>query len=106
MNAAGGFDYTHVLEIIIGASPVAILSYVAIKVDNAVLKTRQKTTDDNLKKIDLKIDKIDGVLVTLAEQKGRMDRMDDRQVMSGGRLDELTRRFNEWTDRREESRRD
>lgn len=106
MSAGGGFDILHVVEILAGALPVAIVAYVAIKVDNAVLKTKQTATDQNVKKIDLKIDKIDGVLVTLAEQKGRMDRMDDRQVMSGGRLDELTRRFNEWTDRREESRRD
>lgn len=102
MSGGSGIDFGHILEILLGALPVAGAAYVAIKVDNAVLKTRMSAVDKKMDVTDRKIDRIDGVLVTLAEQKGRMDRMDDRQVMSGARLDELTNRVNSLLDRRED----
>lgn len=45
------------------------------------------------------MENVNRLLVTIAEQKGRMDRMDDRAIMQGGRLDELSRRFNDFLDR-------
>jgi len=90
------FNFAHILEILFGALPVAIAAYVAIKVDNSVLKTRMNMVDKELAKMG-------NVLVTLAEAKGRMDRMDDRQVMTGARLDELAKRVNEWMDHRDQN---
>lgn len=93
----GGFDFTHVLEILIGAAPVAVAAYVAIKVDNGILKTR-------IDGVDRELAKMGDVLVKMEQSKGRMDRMDDRVIMTGGRLDELSRRVNEWMDRRDEDK--
>lgn len=38
------------------------------------------------------------ILIRLTEQQGRMDRIEDRQLASGKRLDELTARFNRLSD--------
>jgi hypothetical protein len=57
----------------------------AIKGDTKVLKTRLDTIDNQLAKMD-------NVLVTLAENKGRMDLLGAQLVMTGQRLDDLQRK--------------
>ena len=65
--------------------------FYAIKGDTRVLKQR-------LDAVDRQLEKMDNVLVLLAENKGRMDAIELRASMSGGRLDELTNRFNRYFD--------
>lgn len=76
-----------------------------IKGDTRVLKQRADATDRLLEKMDHQIEKIDGVLVVLAENKGRMELIDQRVSMQGGRLDDMTKRFNEWVDSSRDSNR-
>lgn len=42
--------------------------------------------------------KVEGVLVTLASQSGRIDRIEDRVQMQGHRIDEALSRFNSLID--------
>ena len=72
-----------------------------IKGDTRVLKERADGTDRVLAKMDKQIEKMDGVLVVLAESKGRTDLIDQRVAMQGARVDDLTRRFNDWSDSRD-----
>lgn len=44
------------------------------------------------------MENVNRLLITIAEQKGRMDRMDDRAILQGSRLDELAKRVNDWFD--------
>jgi hypothetical protein len=85
-------NYVHVLEIIITVTPVALGFVWAIKSDTKVLRAR-------LDIVDQKIDKMDNVLVQLAETNGRINRIDDRQVLTGTRLDDLSKRFNDLVDK-------
>jgi hypothetical protein len=89
-----GLDISHLLETLVTIVPVGIGFVWAIKSDTRVLKQR-------LDSVDRQLEKMDNVLVALAENKGRMDRSDDRAIMQGNRLDELTRRFNNWVDERD-----
>jgi hypothetical protein len=86
-----GPDLWHVGETLVTIVPVAIGFIWAIKTDTKVLKTR-------LDNVDGRLEKMDGVMVMLAENKGRMDRVDDRLLMTGQRVDEMTRRINRWID--------
>lgn len=45
------------------------------------------------------VSKMEGVLVSLANQSGRVDRVEDRVALQGQRIDELTKRFNAVIDR-------
>lgn len=102
MSAGNGIDFAHILEILLGASPAAIAAYVAIKVDNGVLKTRMDAVDKQLARMD-------NVLVSLAETKGQMALHEQRALMEGARVDrldqglaEMTKRLNEFIDGRGE----
>jgi hypothetical protein len=86
-------DYQHVFEIIVTVAPIAIASFVAVKVDARDLRTR-------LDGVDRQLAKMDNVLVLMAETKGQIALEASQRVMQGARLDELTKRFNEWTDER------
>lgn len=44
------------------------------------------------------IDGLSSVLITLAQQSGRIDRIEDRQLAQGKRLDEFTGRINTLID--------
>ncbi len=68
----------------------------AIKGDTRVLKQR-------LDAVDRQLEKMDNVLVMLAENKGRMDAIELRASMQGGRVDELTNRFNRLIDEKREA---
>lgn len=86
-----GFDLTHIFETLITVIPVAVGFIWAIKSDTKVLRTR-------LDNVDSKIDKMDNVLVNLAQFDGRLNRLEDRQILSGTRLDELSKRVNDNID--------
>ena len=64
----------------------------AIKGDTRVLGQR-------LDAVDKQLEKMENVLVVLAENRGRMDAIELRASMQGGRLDDLTKRFNNLSDR-------
>src|SRR5579872_4155278 len=40
------------------------------------------------------VEKLGGVLITIAQQAGRMDRIEERQLAEGKRMDEITIRVN------------
>ena len=42
--------------------------------------------------------KVEGVLLALADQSGRLDRLDDRVGLQGQRIDSVTNRFNSLMD--------
>jgi len=63
-----------------------------IKTDTRVLKER-------LDGVDKKLDKMDGVLIQLAETKAENRARDERVNLQGARLDELTRRVNMCLDK-------
>lgn len=44
--------------------------------------------------------KVEGVLVALANQSGRTDRVEDRVALQGQRIDTLSARFNAMVDKR------
>lgn len=81
-----------ILTSIFTAIPIGVGFVWAIKSDTKVLRSRMDGVDRQL-------EKMDNVLVVLAENKGRMERMDDRAVLQGSRIDDLTKRFNQWADR-------
>lgn len=81
-----------VITTISTAVPIGVGFVWAIKSDTRVLRIR-------IDNVDRQLEKMDNVLVALAENKGRMDRMDDRAVLQGARLDEMTKRLNSWIDR-------
>lgn len=62
-----------------------------VKSDNRVLKQR-------LDAVDKQLAKMDNVLVTLAENKGRMDMAEQRAILQGQRIDNITQRFDNWID--------
>ena len=95
--STSAFDWNQIVTALVTTVPVAVGFVWAIKSDTKVLKVRLDTVDS-------KLDKMDGVLVGLAETKGRQDLSDERQLMAGKRLDELATRFNEWVDSRDPTR--
>lgn len=88
---ATGFNLPHIIEILVTVLPVAVGFIWAIKSDTKVLRTR-------LDNVDSKIDKMDNVLINLAQFDGRLNRLEDRQILSGSRVDELSNRFNKHLD--------
>ena len=78
----------HLIEVIGSGLIVAVGAWVSIRVETSVLKVRMGNVEDELKQMG-------NILVSLAETKGRMDRMDDRAMMQGGRIDELAKAVRE-----------
>lgn len=63
---------------------------IALTKDFGVFTSRSEAQFDDVK-VELK--KLGEVMVILAESKGRMDRMDDRAILQGSRIDESTKQI-------------
>lgn len=87
-----------ILEIVsfLGAAGVILLKMGAMTGEFRQIGVQQATEISELKK---GVESIGAILIRLTEQSGRMDRIEDRQMASGKRLDDLTARFNRYSDR-------
>ena len=59
-----------------------------------VLDTRLEMIDAQMEDFKLEMKKLADVIITQVTQSGRMDRIEDRQLAEGRRVDELARRMN------------
>jgi hypothetical protein len=100
---ASTFDLNQLLTTVVTVIPIGVGFVWAIKSDTRVLRTRLDAMDSKLDSVDKRFEKLDGVLVSLAESSGRMDRLDDRLVNVSQREADLHRRFNEYVDSRDDS---
>ncbi len=90
----GGLIVT--IMIFVTVQLLSILGIVtAVKGDARVLKSQ-------LVSVFKELEKLGNVLVALAEQKGEMALVQERQLLQGKRLDELTARLNRHIDKDEE----
>lgn len=71
------------VEAISPAVIAGIAAWVAVKIENAILKTRLNTVED-------KLDSLKDVLVSLADFRGTLGRAEDRLLLQGKRIDDLT----------------
>lgn len=68
----------------------------SIKSDTKVLDTKFTMIDAQIEDFKVELRKINEVLVGLAVQSGRIDRVEDRQLSEGKRLDAFEVRFNKY----------
>lgn len=61
----------------------------SVKSDTKILEYRFTTIDGQLDNFAVDIRKINDVMVTLATQSGRLDRIEDRQLAEGKRIDRV-----------------
>lgn len=66
----------------------------AIKAQGMVQSTRLDGIDRQIASIEKDVKKMGDVLVLLAEQSGRINLMEERQLAQGKRLDDTTARLN------------
>ena len=59
-----------------------------------VLDTRLEMIDAQMEDFKLEMKKLADVIITQVTQSGRMDRIEDRQLAEGRRVDEIARRMN------------
>ena len=71
------------VEAISPAVIAGIAAWVAVKIENAILKTRLSAVED-------KLDSLKDVLVSLADFRGTLGRTEDRLLLQGKRVDDLT----------------
>jgi hypothetical protein len=62
-----------------------------------ILDTRLAYIEAQMEKFGQEMEKLAHVVIKLVEQSGRQDRVEDRQMAQGKRLDELQKSFNDWT---------
>lgn len=61
----------------------------SMRADNAVVKARLGFQDRQLEMMQEELKKVGEILLSLARTDGRMDRLEDRQLAQGKRLDDL-----------------
>ena len=59
-----------------------------------VMDTRLEMIDAQMEDFKLEMKKLADVIITQVTQSGRMDRIEDRQLAEGRRVDEIARRMN------------
>jgi hypothetical protein len=91
------FDFTvnlgnllTILTFVIGG----VLFVANVKSDGKVTDSKLEVVDAQFEDIKMELKKLGDILVKLAEQSGRIDRVEDRQLAEGRRLDELSQRVN------------
>ena len=92
------FDANQFMTTLTTVVPLGVGFIWAIKSDTKVLKQRLDETDRQISSVDNKLNKIDELLIEMAKHNGRMDRIDDRLTATNARIDELSRRVNQWLD--------
>ena len=65
-----------------------------LKLDTAVVKTKLEFQDMQMNGMQQEIKKIGEILIDLAHQDGRLNRMEDRIAADAKRLDDLANRYN------------
>ena len=73
----------------------------SIKSDMKVADMKYTIITANMDDFKIEIKNLTKVITEQALQTKRMDYLEERLTMSGGRLDDVTRRFNEWSDSRD-----
>ena len=58
-----------------------------------------KQQSKEISELKLGMSKVEGVLIALADQSGRIDRVEDRVALQGQRLDGVSARFNSIVDK-------
>lgn len=61
----------------------------SVKADNTVVKARLGFQDRQLEVMQEELKKVGDILLSLARTDGRMDRLEDRQLAEGKRIDAL-----------------
>lgn len=77
-----------------------------LKSSNGIVKIRstQVAEEAKLKSVEARLNRLDTVLEALQKALNRMELMDERLLSGGKRLDELSKRFNEWISQTYEER--
>lgn len=93
-------DMGHLITIAI--TLVAWVGFVwAIKADTKVLKTQVQSMEGAILSTNIEIKELQKVMITLADHNGRMNVIDERMMAQGKRFDDMSRRVNEWLDKRD-----
>lgn len=107
LNVSDALSIAEVLTIIGGgATLVWRISKMATKFE--LIGKQQAAEIKELKneahELRMDVEKLNDIMIELTRTSGRMDRIEDRQIAQGKRLDESVQRFNDWTDRVYEER--
>ena len=81
---------------IVGFIAMGILYVADSRASSKTFAIRLDFVDAQMEDSKLELKKLNGVLVQLAEQSGRMDRIEDRQLAEGKRVDAFEQRFNRY----------
>jgi hypothetical protein len=83
------------------ATMAAAVGFVwVIKSSVAVLAVRLDMQDRAVSDLETEIKKLSGVVIDIAVQKQELAAMEQRSIMQGKRLDDITRRLDRWLDKK------
>jgi 3-methyladenine DNA glycosylase AlkD len=66
-----------------------------MKSDGKLTERRLEMIDSQFEDVKVELKKLAEIMVTLAQTNGRIDRVEDRQLAEGKRIDEFILRFNQ-----------